>query len=80
MLVSSHAPIDPLPAVLMVDPGPHVFEKIFTTYCRPGCVLRDFSVTEIVIKSASVRSSLTKWYQERFWDVPSWIKQIPVLL
>ncbi|CAI9632570.1 unnamed protein product [Alternaria burnsii] len=66
--------------------GPQVFEKIFTTYCKPdssrplgGC-LRERSVAEIVTKAAQFRSNLQKLYQDNGWVVEDWITKIPVIL
>ncbi|KAJ4377943.1 hypothetical protein N0V83_000773 [Neocucurbitaria cava] len=75
---SLHLIYHPQP-MLTTDPGPRVLETIFKIYCRPGGVLRDFSVTEIVRKSAWVRSAYTKLHREKGWDIPGWVKQIPVL-
>ncbi|CAO2647696.1 Nn.00g086180.m01.CDS01 [Neocucurbitaria sp. VM-36] len=59
--------------------GPHVFELIFEAHCRPGCVLRDFTVTEIIAKSAWVHSAFIKLHQEKGWDIPRWVELIPAL-
>ncbi|KAI4669656.1 uncharacterized protein J4E88_009938 [Alternaria novae-zelandiae] len=65
--------------------GPQVFEKIFTTYCRPDSShslsghLRDRSVAEIVTKAAQFRSDFQKLYQDNGWEVEEWITKIPVL-
>ncbi|KAH6865424.1 hypothetical protein BKA58DRAFT_389446 [Alternaria rosae] len=65
--------------------GPRVFEKIFTTYCRPDSShplsgrLRDRSVAEIVTKAAQFRSDFQKLYQDNGWEVEEWITKIPVL-
>ncbi|CAN9117540.1 unnamed protein product [Alternaria alternata] len=65
--------------------GPQVFEKIFTTYCKPnssrplgGC-LRERSVVEIVMKAAQFRSNLQKLYQDNGWVVEDWVTKIPVM-
>ncbi|KAI4702614.1 hypothetical protein J4E89_010335 [Alternaria sp. Ai002NY15] len=65
--------------------GPQVFEKIFTTYCRPDSShplsghLRDRSVAEIVTKAAQFRSDFQKLYQDNGWEIEEWITRIPVL-
>ncbi|KAH3938984.1 hypothetical protein HBI25_189090 [Parastagonospora nodorum] len=61
--------------------GRDVFYKIFEAYCRPrtGGVLRDFRVLDIVTKAAEFRSTLPAAYQENDWDMPEWVRQIPVL-
>ncbi|KAI4638620.1 hypothetical protein J4E93_009921 [Alternaria ventricosa] len=65
--------------------GPQVFEKIFTTYCRPDSShplsghLRDRSVAEIVTKAAQFRSDFQKLYQDNGWEIEEWITKIPVL-
>ncbi|KAH7069665.1 hypothetical protein BKA63DRAFT_519388 [Paraphoma chrysanthemicola] len=59
--------------------GPYVFESVFDKYCRPGGSLRDFSVTDITAKASWIRSGYEKLHQEIGWDVPAWVKQIPVL-
>jgi hypothetical protein len=42
-------------------------------------VLRDFRVLDIVTKAAEFRSTLPAAYQENGWDMPEWVRQIPVL-
>ncbi|KAH7074321.1 hypothetical protein FB567DRAFT_597466 [Paraphoma chrysanthemicola] len=59
--------------------GPHVFESVFDKYCRPGGSLRDFSVTDITAKASWIRSGYEKLHQEIGWDLPAWVKQIPIL-
>ncbi|KAI4639557.1 uncharacterized protein J4E78_010884 [Alternaria triticimaculans] len=65
--------------------GPQVFEKIFTTYCRPDSShplsghLRDRSVAEIVTKAAQFRLDFQKLYQDNGWEIEEWITKIPVL-
>jgi hypothetical protein len=59
--------------------GPKVLHEIFRHYCRPGGLLRDFNVVDIVAQVSSLRSSLSKYYQENDWEIPAWVKQIPVL-
>jgi hypothetical protein len=56
-----------------------VYHKIFTTYCRPGGVLRTFTVAQITAKAAWVRSAYIKGQQQRVLQEEEWIKQIPVL-
>lgn len=59
--------------------GPHVFEDIFRTYCRPSGPLREYTVTEIVSKTAWICSGWLKLHQEKGWEVPDWVKEIPLL-
>ncbi|KAF1911993.1 hypothetical protein BDU57DRAFT_559940 [Ampelomyces quisqualis] len=59
--------------------GPDVFDNVFDSDCRPGGPLRDFNVTDITDKAAWIRSSYIKLHEERNWEVPEWMKQIPVL-
>ncbi|KAG9187137.1 hypothetical protein G6011_05008 [Alternaria panax] len=65
--------------------GPQIFEKIFTTYCRPssshplGGHLRERSVAEIVTRAAQLRSDLQKLYRDNGWVVEDWITKIPVM-
>ena len=63
-------------------PGPRVFEKLFHAHCRPGGMLRDFTVPDITAKAAWVRSAYLKFHQaqqNKDWEVPDWVKQIPIL-
>jgi hypothetical protein len=59
--------------------GLDVFHDIFRAYCRPGRPLRDFTVLEIVTRAASLRSELSNLHQEHGWEIPAWVKQIPIL-
>lgn len=63
----------------MCDAGPEVFRNIFKKYCRPGGRLRDFTVPEITAQAAYIRSILLSQYQANNWEIPDWIKKIPVL-
>jgi hypothetical protein len=64
---------------LTVSIGLGVFHDVFRAYCRPGGLLRDFTVLEIVTRAASLRSELSSLYQEHGWEIPAWVKQIPIL-
>jgi hypothetical protein len=66
--------------MLTVQPGPNVFHDIFREYCRPGGLLRDFSVRDIVTKAEWIRSLYTKHYQEKGWEEPDWMQQNPTFL
>ncbi|KAF1953003.1 hypothetical protein CC80DRAFT_494903 [Byssothecium circinans] len=59
--------------------GPNVFYHIFKNYCRPGRPLRRFTVPEITAKAASMRFDLLDSYRGEGWQIPDWIKRIPVL-
>jgi hypothetical protein len=59
--------------------GLDVFHDIFRAYCRPGRPLRDFTVLDIVTRAASLRSELSNLHQEHGWEIPAWVKQIPIL-
>jgi hypothetical protein len=59
--------------------GPRVFDNICDKQCRPGGLLREFSVTEIIAKATWVRSSYEKLQQEHGWVLPAWVKQMPTL-
>ncbi|KAF2649082.1 hypothetical protein K491DRAFT_762620 [Lophiostoma macrostomum CBS 122681] len=59
--------------------GPKVFERIFQQYCRPGGVLRDFNVSEIIAQAAYFRTKTINAFQSNGWPVGDWVKQIPVL-
>ncbi|KAH7397306.1 hypothetical protein BKA66DRAFT_521917 [Pyrenochaeta sp. MPI-SDFR-AT-0127] len=59
--------------------GPRVYENLFQAYCRPNGVLRDFNVADITTKVGWVRTAFLKLHQERSWDIPKWVKQIPIL-
>lgn len=63
--------------MLTVHVGPNVFHDIFRKYCRPGGLLRDFSVRDIVAKAEWIRSLYTKHYQEKGGDEPDWMQQNP---
>ena len=72
--------------ILMVQSGPRVFEDIFQRYCDPRCpphlhrgALRNCSVTEITAKSARFRADLHNLYQNNGWQIPEWVRNIPVL-
>lgn len=54
-------------------------EKMFKAHCRPGGALRDFTVSDFAAKLAWVRSGWTQLAQEHGWDVPEWVKKIPIL-
>ena len=54
-------------------------ERIITRHCRPRGVLRDFSVSDFAAKMAWVRSGWTQLSQQRGWEIPEWVKKIPVL-
>ena len=71
---------------LMVQSGPRVFEGIFQRYCDPRGpphlhrgALRNCSVTEITARSARFRADLHNLYQNNGWQIPEWVKSIPVL-
>jgi hypothetical protein len=61
--------------------GPNVYEKIFDTYCRPrnGGLFREFRVIDIVTQAAWIRTNYAKLHQEKGWEMPEWVMQIPVL-
>jgi hypothetical protein len=59
--------------------GPKVFRRIIERHCRAGGVLSALTVAEITAKAASLRFDLLDRYQDEGWEVPDWIKQIPVL-
>ena len=54
-------------------------ERIFRRHCGPGGALRDFSVSDFVAKMAWVRSGWTQLSHLHGWDIPEWVKKMPVL-
>ncbi|KAF9697848.1 hypothetical protein EKO04_004236 [Ascochyta lentis] len=54
-------------------------EDIFKAHCRPGGALRAFSVSDITVKMAWVRSGWSRLSQQHGWEIPEWAKNIPVL-
>jgi len=54
-------------------------ERLFETHCGPRGVLRDFSVSDIAAKIAWVRSGWAQLSHQHGWEVPEWVKNIPVL-
>ncbi|KAF1351468.1 hypothetical protein EJ07DRAFT_159396 [Lizonia empirigonia] len=56
-----------------------VLEKIFRQHCCPGGALRDFTVSDFAVKSAWVRSGWAQLSQQHGWEIPEWVKKIPVL-
>ncbi|CAA9966204.1 hypothetical protein PTMSG1_09563 [Pyrenophora teres f. maculata] len=65
--------------------GPRVFEDIFQKYCNPNAkshpyrgILRDCTVTDITVRSARFRAELHNFYQNNGWQIPDWVKSIPV--
>lgn len=57
--------------------GPTLYEKIFQSQCRPGGMLRDFTVADIVAKVSWIRSSWRKLHQEKGWEAPEWVAVLP---
>ncbi|OAK96561.1 hypothetical protein IQ06DRAFT_229768 [Phaeosphaeriaceae sp. SRC1lsM3a] len=57
--------------------GPNAYHDIFRKYCGRDELLRDFSVLDIVTKAEWIRSRYTKVYQEKGWELPGWMQQIP---
>jgi hypothetical protein len=64
---------------MFVTLGRQVFEKMFKKYCRPGGPLRDFSVMEITAQARDFHLRVVGTHTGAGWDVPEWIKQIPLL-
>lgn len=54
-------------------------ERIFTRHCRPRGALRDFSVPDFAAKMAWIRSGWTQLSQQHGWEIPEWVKKIPLL-
>ncbi|KAG9199422.1 hypothetical protein G6514_008487 [Epicoccum nigrum] len=54
-------------------------ERIFRRHCGPRGVLRDFSVPEFAAKMAWVRSGWAQLSQQHGWEIPEWVKKIPIL-
>ena len=59
--------------------GLTVFEDIFKEYCRPGGALRAFAVVDFLTKTAWIRSAWKKAQQEKGWEAPPWLRDIPEL-
>ncbi|KAH7381482.1 hypothetical protein DE146DRAFT_670688 [Phaeosphaeria sp. MPI-PUGE-AT-0046c] len=57
--------------------GPNAYHDIFKMYCGRGGLLRDFSVMSIVTKAEWIRSRYIKVYEEKGWELPEWMQQIP---
>ncbi|KZM24173.1 uncharacterized protein EKO05_0010839 [Ascochyta rabiei] len=56
-----------------------VLEDIFKTHCRPGGALRAFSVSDFTVKLDWIRSGWSRLSQQHGWEIPEWVKNIPVL-
>ncbi|KAJ4344258.1 hypothetical protein N0V95_006201 [Ascochyta clinopodiicola] len=56
-----------------------VLERIFQTHCRPGGALRNFSVSDFAVKLEWIRSGWSRLSQQHGWEIPDWVKNIPVL-
>lgn len=54
-------------------------ERIFTRHCRPRGALRDFSVSDFAAKMAWIRSGWAQLSQQHGWEIPEWVKKIPML-
>ena len=54
-------------------------ESIFRQHCVPGGPLRDFSVSDFAAKMAWVQSGWAQLSHRHGWEVPEWVKKIPVL-
>ena len=54
-------------------------ERIFTRHCRPRGALRDFSVPDFAAKMAWIRSGWVQLSQQHGWEIPEWVKKIPML-
>ncbi|KAJ4983681.1 hypothetical protein SVAN01_10839 [Stagonosporopsis vannaccii] len=54
-------------------------EHFFRILCAPSGALRDFSVSDIAAKMAWVRSGWAQLSHQHGWEVPIWVKNIPVL-
>ncbi|KAG9380038.1 hypothetical protein PtrSN002B_006357 [Pyrenophora tritici-repentis] len=66
--------------------GHRVLEDVFQKYCNPNAgshpyrgILRDCTVTDITARSARFRAELCNLYQNNGWQIPDWVKSIPVL-
>lgn len=59
--------------------GPRVFEHIFKRYCQAGGILEDFNVEEITSQAAEFRAVILESGETSGYDVPGWIREIPVL-
>ncbi|KAF2847427.1 hypothetical protein T440DRAFT_557349 [Plenodomus tracheiphilus IPT5] len=57
--------------------GTQLYEHIFRAHCRPGGILRDFTVAEIVAKVSWIRSSWFRLQQEKGWEAPTWVQELP---
>ncbi|KAJ4315930.1 hypothetical protein N0V94_005694 [Neodidymelliopsis sp. IMI 364377] len=64
---------------LQLMAGPTMLERLFKAYCRPGGVLRDFTVADFAAKLAWIRSGWTQLSQEHGWEVPDCVQKLPVL-
>ncbi|PVI00840.1 hypothetical protein DM02DRAFT_614090 [Periconia macrospinosa] len=64
---------------LQIHSGSDVFEDIFKAYCFPGGELQRYTVPEITAQAAWIRSELSERFRQNDWEIPAWIKQIPVL-
>lgn len=62
-----------------VNVGDNVFERLFQRYCRSGGPLEDFNVTEITSQAAYLRSVLIDRGRNGGYEVPDWVKKIPIL-
>jgi hypothetical protein len=56
-----------------------MLEGLFKAYCRPGGMLRDFTVADFAAKLAWIRSGWMQLSQEHGWEVPGWVQKLPVL-
>jgi hypothetical protein len=78
--------------LLTRNQGAQVLQKTFQAYCGPPCdcirrcncdpqrgLLRKFRVLDIVTKIADLRSTLFLYYEQEGFDIPEWVKKIPVL-
>ncbi|KAL6709984.1 hypothetical protein ACN47E_000769 [Coniothyrium glycines] len=62
---------------LQLFSGPCVFEKIFRQYCGGSGLLRDYTVTDIVLKTAWICSKCIELHLEEDWQIPRWIIDLP---
>ncbi|CAI6332473.1 unnamed protein product [Periconia digitata] len=60
--------------------GPDVFPTIFADYCSPSPgELRRYTVFQIAAQAAYIRTEMIERYREHDWEIPDWVKQIPIL-
>jgi hypothetical protein len=68
-----------LPGLENTDNICSALERIFRRHCGPRGVLRDFSVPDFAAKMAWVRSGWAQLSQQHGWEIPEWVKEIPIL-